>query len=273
MNNLLIKILGCGASPGVPIPGCNCDVCLSSDKRNNRTRTSLYIIYKCFNILIDCGPDLRNQMLREKISHFDKVLLTHRHSDHVAGMDDLRTSFYNRSKEKIECFGNTEVIEACYNHNFQYLCQEIIEYKSGLVHYEHEKGDKPILARIVNHLDTIFIDDLKIICFEQEHGKIKSFGYLFPGFAYSTDLNELPEDSLNLLKFSNLDLWILPLTHFEGNDAHASFEKIKSLIQYVQPKRVVFTHMSHRVDYEKNEQLPANCEFGYDGMELKVSKF
>lgn len=268
MNNLLIKILGCGASPGVPIPGCNCHVCLSPDKKNNRTRTSLYIAYKNSNILIDCGPDLRDQMLREKIPYFDKVLLTHRHSDHVTGMDDLRISFHNRNKEKVECFGSAETIEACYKHNFQYLCQEIVEYKTGFIHYKHEKDDKPILAKIVNHLDNIFIDDLKITCFEQEHGKMKSFGYLFPHFAYSADLNDLSDDSLELLKDANLDLWILPLTHFEGTYAHASLEKIKSLIQYVQPKRVIFTHMSHKIDYNKNDQLPENCEFGYDGMEI-----
>ncbi len=275
MDKIFVKILGCGASVGCPIPGCNCEMCKSNDSKNNRTRSSIYIKYKNDNILIDCGPNLRDQMLRENLSHFDYVFLTHKHLDHIAGMDDLRISFFNKNYKQIKIFANQETFQHCIT-TFEYMFHEIKHRDSDKyliepdeeVHIVHKN---PLLGEIIKNYDiTTLPNGLVIQNYEQHHGKINSLGYMIGRFAYSTDLKSLPEKSLELLKNANLKLLVLPLTHFEGNNAHASFEEIKKIIQYIESEKVILTHMSHKVNYTIDDMLPSNAKFCYDGMEFEI---
>ncbi len=273
MNNCFIKILGCGGSLGCPLIGCKCKVCISQNTKNCRSRTSLYIRYKNNNIVIDTGPDLRSQMLREKINHIDYVLYTHQHKDHINGMDDLRSSFIYKNSP-IRIFGNFTTIEACLT-NFQYLF-EGVSYKnqndSSFFQNSDEALQKPIQATIVDDYDRFDIEGLKIKNFLQHHGKILSLGFLFEDyrFAYSTDFSELPEKTIEILKNANLDLWIVSLTLKYGNNAHASFEKIQNYAKTIKPKKIIFTHMSHDIDCDDRSYLDENMDFGYDGMEFDL---
>ena len=303
MNKIFIKVLGCGASVGCPIPGCKCEVCLSQNPKNNRTRTSIYIRYRDDHILIDCGPDIRSQMLKANIAYFDYIFLTHKHLDHIAGIDDLRISFFNRDvdsnymkanivplpdKKQMELFTNLETIDHCLG-SFSYMFHEIkfqnfkINSKdltcfSHLNKYlaEHEGNvdhihNKPLLGRVIENFDTTVLPNGLIVQnYEQQHGKIKSLGYMIGRFAYSTDVKFLSERSLEILKNAKLKLFVISLTHFDGNDAHASLEEVKKIVEYIKPERVVLTHMSHKVNYEINDMLSDNMEFGYDGMEFEV---
>jgi phosphoribosyl 1,2-cyclic phosphate phosphodiesterase len=269
MNNIFIKILGCGASSGCPILGCECEVCKSKNSKNNRTRTSLYIKFNNTNILIDSGPDFRFQMLRENISHIDKILYTHKHLDHIAGMDDLRACFFHK-KSLLDIYGNYDTLKHCYN-NFQYLFKTIDYYNQGEKFFFETDNDFPkkiLSGHIISNNEEISIDGLKIQSFLQHHGKIDNLGYLLPhyNFAYSTDLHDLPEQSLNLLKKTKLKTWILSLTLIEGNNAHISLEKIKLYNQIVKPEKIIFTHMGHFIDYDDRSYLEPNMFFGYDGM-------
>ena len=273
MNNIVIKILGCGSSTGCPIVGCECDVCQSANLRNHRTRTSIYIKNNDKNILIDSGPDLRQQMLREKISHFDYVFYTHKHIDHIAGMDDLRASFF-RKKSVLDIYGDFETLKHCYN-NFQHIFLTIDYFNQGKKVFFQAEDDFPkkaVVGHIISNYEDIVIDGLKVKAFLQHHGRINSIGYLFPDhhFAYSTDLHDIPEESLELLKDAKLKTWIISLTSKDGNNAHASFEKIKIYNKLIKPEKIIFTHMSHLIDYDDDSYLESNMCFGYDGMVIEL---
>lgn len=279
MNNCFVKVLGCGSSVGCPMTGCSCSVCASSNPKNNRTRTSLYINHENKNILIDAGPDLRHQMLREKISHIDHVLYTHKHADHTTGTDDLRTSFVYK-KSTIDVYGNYDTLNHCYD-CFKYMFKGIDFHNQSIDPYiaddeSDDKSDmfrvKPLKGHIIQDYDEISIENLKIKNFLQHHGKIDSIGYLLEdyNFAYSTDVFKLPERSLKLLSDAKLKTWIVSLTFKEGNNAHASFERIQEYNRIIKPEKTILTHMSHRIDYEDNSFLDENMEFGYDGMRIEL---
>jgi phosphoribosyl 1,2-cyclic phosphate phosphodiesterase len=273
MNKNYVKILGCGASSGCPIIGCKCEICTSENPKNNRTRTSLYIKYNDFNILIDSGPDLRYQMLREKISHIDYVLYTHKHIDHTIGMDDLRASFFYK-KSVLHCYGDLVTIKHCY-HNFQHLFLAIDYFNQGervFFQAEDDFPKKAVVGHIISDYEKITLSDLKIQTFLQHHNRINSIGYLFPdyNFAYSTDFHEISDQSLDLLKKAKLKNWIVSLTSKEGNNAHASISKIKMYNEFVQPERMILTHMGHTINYEDRSYLEDNMFFGYDGMAIEL---
>ena len=162
---------------------------------------------------------------------------------------------------QIECFGHADTMNALYSVNFAHMFQvdSVLQPTFNI---------KPLFGKIVDFGETIELFGMKITCLEQQHSKIKSLGYLFPNFAYSTDVSDMPSESLDALKSARLKLWIVSLTVFEGNKSHASLDKLKEWIEYVQPERVIFTHMSHQIGCDMTDMLPKNCEYGYDGMEI-----
>jgi phosphoribosyl 1,2-cyclic phosphate phosphodiesterase len=128
---------------------------------------------------------------------------------------------------------------------------------------------KQVEGMIFENHDEFVISDLVIKNFEQQHGSTKSMGFLIGKIAYSTDFKLISDLGIRMLKEVELDLWIVSLTHFEGNNAHMSFEELKSVVEIVSPKRVVLTHMSHKIDYFIKENLPENWECGFDGMSFE----
>ncbi len=245
-----ITILGSGTSTGVPVVGCDCTVCRSSDRRNQRTRCSALIRAAEHNILIDTSPDLRLQALREDIRRIDAVLYTHSHADHLHGIDDLR-GFNLRSKEPIPIYGSARTLERVRD-NFSYIFDDI-----------ENPGYVPRLA--LNPVESRFaLFGVPITPIPLMHGRMPVFGYRLGPFAYLTDCNGIPDSSLDLL--SGLDLLVLDGLRFKPHRTHFNIAEAVQIAERIGAKQTLLTHLSHEVDHPRHDpQLPAGINLAYDG--------
>lgn len=252
---LEITILGSGTSTGVPVVGCDCAVCRSSDPRNQRTRCSALISDGRHNILIDTAPDLRQQALREDIRRIDAVLYTHSHADHLHGIDDLR-GFNLRSKKSIPLYGSPQTLGRI-RHNFGYIF-------AGL----DTPGYVPRLS--LHPVATNFsLFDLTIVPIPIDHGGMPTYGYRCGPFAYLTDCNGIPESSLALL--DNLDLLVLDGLRFKPHNTHFNIPQAIQMAEIIGARQTLLTHLSHEVDHPRHApQLPAEVGFAYDGQRLAL---
>ncbi|MFN7039152.1 MAG: MBL fold metallo-hydrolase [Alphaproteobacteria bacterium] len=252
-----VTILGCGSSLGVPVIGCKCVVCMSTDSKNQRFRSSVLISQADINILIDTGPDLRMQALSNNISKVNAIIYTHAHADHVNGLDEVR-AFQNNT---IEIYGNLETLESL-KHNFSYLFTEV---------NKNFKWHRPNLkTNIVNIGDKIKIDGFNIEIFEQIHGKSQSLGYkINDKLAYSTDVSEFSKETLELLE--NIDVWIVDCLSESESFSHACLKQVLAWIEIVKPKKAILTHLNHEMEYKKlSDLLPKNIEVAYDNMKITI---
>jgi len=254
-----ITVLGCGTSVGVPTLGIlGWGKCNPDNPKNRRQRSSVLIQDKGINILIDAGPDVRNQLLNAKVDKIDAVLITHTHSDHIAGLPELRP-FYFADRKNIPIYGNFESLNEI-NSMFDFL----FEKKSTSPSY----FTPPMtLNEIKDGKINFFNFDLDI--FIQHHGNIDTLGFKFNDkFAYSTDVVEMPDKNFQLLK--NLDLWIVEGLRDEPHEAHAHFDLTFQWISRVKPKKSILTHLAH-VDYDYIMSIcPKNVYPGYDGMVFEL---
>jgi len=273
-----ITLLGTGTSHGVPVIGCDCDVCLSRHPRNQRTRSSSYISAGKTRILIDTPPDLRTQLLREGINRVDAVLFTHAHADHLFGLDDVRT-FNKLSGRPMRCYGTPHtlsVIRRVFDYAFGSLQigggipqLDLIEVqvKTPLNNPETEIEGGILQRNLVEVQDTFDIDGISVMPVPVDHGRLSVLGYRIGNFAYVTDCNHISDDSAKLLK--NLDVLVLGVLRPKKLTTHFSLEQGIEVVDWLKPRRAIFTHTSHRMDYEAiSKILPPNVEFGYDGMKI-----
>jgi len=250
-----ITFLGCGTSTGVPVIGCKCTVCTSDNEKNRRLRASILIQHENKNILVDTSTDLRQQALRHSISHIDAVLFTHPHADHLHGIDELR-SFNHIQDSHIPCYGNKETIERIQIY-FKYIFQNFVK-EGWKPHLETHVIDGPLL-----------IPPLTILPIEVYHGKMKVLSFRIEKTAYVTDCNRIPEDSIKQLM--GLDLLILDALRQKPHFTHFNIDEAVDMVKTLKPKRAVFTHLSHNIDYdETGSTLPPNIELAYDGMEITL---
>ncbi len=256
MAGMTITVLGCGASGGVPLIGCDCAVCRSENPKNKRGRASILVESAGSRILIDTSPDLRQQALREGISQVDAILYTHAHADHVHGVDDARSFNFHR-QASLPVYGTAETMQEITS-RFNYAFGE--PAKPGAVWF------KPSLeAKEIEEYDLFSVGNMEIQSFFQHHGKGNSTGYRFGNFAYSTDVDKLGEDSLQLLE--KLDVWLVDCLRYTPSPTHASLDLTLGWIDRLKPKLSILTHMAHEMDYELlREQLPPNVIPAYDGM-------
>ncbi len=255
-----IKILGCGASLGVPVVGCACKVCISKDVRNKRSRQALYIESNEAKILIDFGPDIRNQMINNNIGDVDGVLITHSHSDHIDGFDDVRGIAIS-NKKTVDVYMDLPTFQ---------VVQERFGHVLDMEFNFDGKITPVVKIHIIEPYKTCNIKDIEFMPFEQDHGDIISLGFKFDKFAYSTDFYALDSKAINLLV--NIDLWIAECLGFgEGptKKAHIRIPRILELVKKINPKKTVFIHMSHEIDYnDLSDKLPDNIILAFDGMSL-----
>jgi len=256
-----VTILGCGHSLGVPVIGCQCAVCRSDNPKNKRLRVSVLIEINGMNIIIDTSPDFRQQMLRTNIKKIDAVLYTHDHADHMHGLDDLR-QFNALQNDVIPVYGN-EVIMASIQKRFSY---------AFLPKPTENAMFRPSLTpNILPNTDeySFNIGHIEVIAFNQQHGKSSTTGYRIGDFAYSTDINILPEAALTTL--SGVKCWIVDCLRYTPSYSHSHLELTLEWINKIKPERAILTHMAHEFDYDKlSGELPAGVFAGFDGMVLEV---
>ena len=255
-ENIIVTVLGCGSSGGVPLIGNIWGPCDPNEPRNNRSRVSVLInINNKYNILIDTSPDLRSQMLNFNVKDIDCVLYTHAHADHVNGIDDLR-AFCWRRKNPLPVYGDKITIKQI-TKRFEYAFNG-----------DGSPALPSLKAKTINIGKNMIFDNLSFEAIEQIHGKGKSIGYRFGNFAYNTDLNELPNDSK--AKLQNLDVWIVDCVRYEPHYSHSHLELTLQWISELKPKKAYLTHMGHWLDYKTLlEQLPDSIFPSYDGLVLK----
>ena len=254
MNTL--TFLGTGTSSGVPFIGCNCNVCQSSDAKDNRLRSSVLIQSANSEILIDTGPDLRQQLLRHTPTAIDGIFYTHEHRDHTAGLDDVRP-YYFKQKKDIKLFGNADV-EKSLRRDFHYAFGDNVYPGAPSFRYQ-----------CLQHKDEIVVHDLNITALDIDHGKLPILGYkIGNGLAYITDASHIPERSLAELK--NLDVLIINALRKEKHHSHFTLKEALETSAKIGAKRTYFTHISHLLGKHQHvaKDLPPEVQLSYDGLQI-----
>ncbi len=258
--NAEIVFLGSGTSMGVPTLGCACAVCTSADPRNRRTRPSIAVEWnndgQAHTVVIDTGPDFREQALREKIRHVDAVLFTHAHADHIMGMDDLRPLSFRHKPNSLPLYAD-EVTATILRRIFDYTFSADSKY--------------PLRARVelrnLDNRDTAEIAGARFQRVPVMHGDLQVAGFRFGKGAYLTDMSSIPETSLTQLE--DLDVLILDALRPQPHPSHANLEQALAWVERVQPRRAWFTHMSHEIDHEATEAaFPPHVRLSYDGLRI-----
>lgn len=251
-----LKFLGTGTSQGVPVIGCTCEVCTSTDPKDSRLRSSVMITTdETQKILIDCGPDFRQQMLSNHEKTIDIALITHEHNDHVIGLDDMRPLIF-KSGENMPLYCNHRVGQEIKN-RFPYAFSDE-KYPGAPAFDLHEIENKPFTV-----LNT------EITPVEVIHYKITVFGYKFKKLAYITDAGFISETEKEKLK--GLDVLILNcIRKFDPHPAHFILPDVIRLFEELQPKKLFLTHISHHLGMHAIEDklLPAGMHLAYDGLEI-----
>jgi len=253
-----ITLLGTGTSQGVPVIACNCDVCLSSNTKDNRLRSSVMIEVDDINLVIDTGPDFRQQMLREKVEKVDAVLFTHSHKDHVAGMDDVR-AFNHRWKVDMPLYCN-QVTSDALKLEFPYIF-------SGF----NYPGIPKVSVNIIEN-KSFCISKTTIQPIEVLHYKLVVFGFRIKNFVYLTDVSEISEKEKEKMK--GADLIILDALRKKPHISHFNLEQALALLEELKPKQALLTHISHYMGLndEVNKELPAHINLAYDGQVINLNE-
>ncbi len=251
-----LTMLGVGSSAGTPQIGCRCDTCLSSNPKNKRTRCSAAITAPSGEvILIDTGPDLRMQALREGLTRVDAVLYTHTHADHLHGIDDLR-AFCQINRKQIPLYAKLDAKEHIAA-KFSYAIREPSDF-----------WDMPVLS--LNEITQPFeLFGLKITPLIVKHGRSDIFGFRINDIAYLTDVSEIPEDALRDL--GNLEYLMLDCLRYKPHHTHINVEQSLAYAGLIKAKQTYLMHMTHEIEYESlSAQLPESVYVAYDGLTLKI---
>jgi phosphoribosyl 1,2-cyclic phosphate phosphodiesterase len=253
---LIITFLGTGTSQGVPVIGCNCEVCTSNNPADNRLRSSVHILNNEKSIVIDTGPDFRQQMLREKVNNLDAVLFTHHHKDHIAGMDDIR-SFNFLLKKAIPVFANNITKDQLIN-EFSYVFEP------------NGYGGAPRIFLNEISSDPFYIDDLKIIPIEVYHKKLLVYGYRIGDFTYITDANYISDEESN--KIYGSKILVINALQKQPHPSHFTLNQALDQIIKINPEQAYLTHISHNMGLHDviSQDLPVNVHLAYDGLKLKL---
>jgi phosphoribosyl 1,2-cyclic phosphate phosphodiesterase len=251
--------LGTGTSTGVPMIGCDCPVCTSSDPRNVRTRPSVLICLPRGNLLIDTTPEMRMQLLREKVRHIHAITFTHHHADHLFGLDDARL-FPRWIGGPVPVFCEQET-EDCIRRVFDYAFQEgAAKWPAGFV-------PKLDFARIAPGVEFEALGQ-RVLPIRLEHGPFRVLGFRFDSLAYCTDVSRIPDASRPLLE--GLDVLILDALRHERHPSHFSLSEALEVIEELKPRRTYLTHLSHSFDHGPTQaSLPPAVVLAHDGLVLE----
>lgn len=249
-------MLGVGSSAGTPVIGCKCVTCLSSNPRNKRTRSSAVVTMPGGEVvLIDTGPDLRQQALREGLTRVDAVLYTHTHADHLHGIDDLR-AFCQIQRQQIPLYGNQDAVSHI-SSKFAYVLREPEDF-----------WELPVLS--INRVNGAFsLFGVTIIPIPIKHGRSDILGYRIGNMAYLTDVSEIPQSSLELLQ--GLDVLMLDCLRYKPHFTHINLEQSLAYASHIKARNTYLIHMTHEMEFDAlSQQLPPSVHVAYDGLKLSI---
>jgi len=254
-----LLFLGTGTSVGVPVVGCGCETCRSTDPRNNRTRCGLVLGLPDGVLLVDTPTDLRTQLLREGIGLVHAVLYTHEHADHVFGLDDVRLfPYYLGHKLPLYC---EAAVEQRVRKSFDYAFAHAGALHAGGI---PQLDPRPITTEPFELLGA------RIVPVRLLHGRWEVLGFRFGNVAYCTDTNQIPAESMALLE--GLDVLILDALRPRPHPTHFGLEQAIEVAERLKPKRTLFTHLSHELEHAATSaSLPAGMELAYDGLRVPLT--
>lgn len=252
-----VTFLGTGTSQGVPVIACTCEVCTSADPRDNRLRCSIFIETNEGNVIIDTGPDFRQQMLREGIKQLDAVLYTHEHKDHIAGMDDIRAFNFFQKKEMPLYL--SEHVEEALRREFAYV-------------FAAEKYPGIPLVELHRITEAPFsLLGQRVIPVAVTHYKMPVFGYRFGDFCYVTDAKTIAPEELEKMK--GCKVIVLNALRRESHTSHLTLNEAIAILEYLKPEQAYLTHISHQLGLhaEVEQELPSFIKIAYDGLVIECN--
>ena len=251
-----LTFLGTGTSQGVPVVACQCPVCLSDNPKDKRLRASVMIETETQCLVVDAGPDFRQQMLMHQVRHLNGILITHEHVDHIFGLDDIR-AFNWVQKQSTDIYAEERV---------QIAIRRIFDYV--FANYKYPGIPQMHLHLIENK--PFMINDLEVIPIRGYHCQLPVFGFRFGKIAYVTDVNRLEAPEIDKLR--NLDVLVLNALRKEEHISHYNLSQALEIISEVKPVKAYLTHMSHQMGFydEVQKELPENVFLGYDGLQVEV---
>ncbi len=247
-----ITFLGTGTSQGVPVIACDCETCRSEDPRDKRLRTSLLIENEETTLVIDAGPDFRQQMLRANVGKLDSIILTHEHKDHIAGMDDVR-AFNYRTRDAIDIYAEERV-------------QKAVRREFSYVFAEHQYPGVPKMRLFDIPAYGFEVKSIKLIPIRVFHYRLPIYGFRTGNFAYITDANYIPEESKELLY--GVKYLVINALRKEKHISHFSLREAVDLIREISPKKAFITHIGHQMGRhsEVSRELPPEITLAWDGL-------
>ena len=253
-----ITFLGTGTSQGIPIIGSRHPVCLSQNLKDKRLRSSVLVQWKNYNYIIDCGPDFRQQMLKNNCRHIDGIMFTHEHADHTSGLDDIRPYFFRQGD--IPIYGTQRVVENL-NHRFGYILNSQNKYP----------GAPTVKVQIISKNNNFRIGNQIVTPVEVMHNSLSVLGYRIGGFSYLTDVKYINADQMEKVK--NSEVLVLNALRIEPHPTHLNLEEALSLVEELKPKKAYFTHISHLLGFhdEVSKKLPKNVHLAYDNLQINCN--
>lgn len=257
--HIRLTFLGTGTSQGVPLIGCDCKVCRSSDPRDNRLRTSAMVEVGDKRFIIDAGPDFRQQLLREGVCNISAILLTHKHKDHIGGIDDVRAlNFVDYPTVHTVHIYASHDTAVCVRKDFDYAFSEN-PYRGVPKIALHEFSNEPFE-----------VDGIEFLPIEGEHSRFEVTGFRIGKLAYLTDFKAITKWELQ--KLQGVELLVINALRWEAHDSHFSVEEALDIIDTIKPTKAFLTHMSHEIGLhaEAETRLPDGVYLAYDGLSIDI---
>lgn len=252
---LKVTFLGTGTSTGVPMINSTHRVALSKDSKDKRLRSSIVFSWAENNYVIDCGPDFRQQMIRESITSINGIFFTHEHSDHIAGLDEIRPYCFQMGAVPI--YSTKRVLEVL-RKRYDYIFATENRYPSA----------PKVATHIISHHNTFFLENVKITPIQVMHGQLPILGYRFNDIAYLTDIKTI--STQEKIKLKNLDTLIVTGLRKEPHATHFNLKEALEFIAEIKPKKAYLTHISELLGLheEVQKELPENVFLAYDGLKI-----
>lgn len=257
-SKLRITFLGTGTSQGIPIIGSRHPVCLSTNPKDKRLRVSVMLEWDDFTYVIDCGPDFRQQMLREQVQHLDGILFTHEHADHTAGIDDIRP-FNFMQQQKIPFYADFRVLHAL-RQRFAYIFETENRYP----------GAPAVEEVLIDKNMTFTLGGKKVIPIEVHHDTLPVLGYRIDDFTYLTDMKTISEEEIK--KVIGTKTLVVNALREEPHYSHLNLEEALAFVNRIKPEKTYFTHISHNMGFHDDveKRLPKNVHLAYDMLSITV---